>query len=103
MLNIDRSSYTLSSQMANRRRYELKQRARRQEQTRKRIIEAVTELHEEVGPARTTVVEIADRAGVSRPTVYDHFPDEGSLIHACAGHWLAANPLPDPAAWARIA
>ncbi len=60
-------------------------------------------LHEEVGPVRTTVVEIADRAQVSRPTVYSHFPDEGSLITACSQHWSLANPRPDTAAWKEIA
>jgi AcrR family transcriptional regulator len=87
----------------NQREYQLKERARQQAETRRRIIEAVVALHEEVGPARTTVVEIADRAQVSRPTVYSHFPDERSLITACSQHWSLANPRPDPAAWKQIA
>jgi AcrR family transcriptional regulator len=49
------------------------------------------------------VVEIADRARVSRPTVYSHFPDDRSLMAACSKHWSLANPRPDPAAWAEIA
>jgi AcrR family transcriptional regulator len=85
------------------REYQLKERALQQAQTRRRIIEAVIALHEEVGPARTTVVEIADRAQVSRPTVYSHFPDERSLITACSQHWSLANPRPDTAAWKEIA
>ena len=84
------------------REYQLKERARQQAETRRRIIEAVVALHEEVGPARTTVVEIADRAQVSRPTVYSHFPDERSLMAACSGHWLLANPRPDTTAWKEI-
>lgn len=88
---------------SNRRKYELKHRAERQDETRRRIIEKVVELHEEVGPARTTVVEIAKRAGVGRPTVYAHFPDDRGLFRACARHWGEANPRPDPAAWADIA
>jgi AcrR family transcriptional regulator len=87
----------------NQRRYRLKERAEQQAETRRRIIEAVVALHEEVGPARTTVVEIAERAQVSRPTVYSHFPDERSLIAACSSHWSLANPRPDPAAWKQIA
>jgi AcrR family transcriptional regulator len=87
----------------NQREYQLKERAQQQAETRRRIIEAVVALHEEVGPARTTVVEIADRAQVSRPTVYSHFPDERSLITACSQHWSLANPRPDPAAWKQIA
>lgn len=85
------------------REYRLKERATQQAETRRRIIEAVVALHEEVGPARTTVVEIAERAQVSRPTVYSHFPDERSLITACSQHWSVANPRPDPAAWKQIA
>ncbi|MDX6409636.1 MAG: hypothetical protein QOE13_2707 [Gaiellaceae bacterium] len=85
------------------REYRLEQRAERQAATRRRIIEAVVALHEEVGPARTTVVEIAERARVSRPTVYSHFPDDGSLIRACSRHWSLANPRPDPTAWKSIA
>ena len=92
----------MSSEMSTRRGYELRKRARTQEETRRRIVDAVISLHEEVGPARTTVVEIADRAQVSRPTVYSHFPDERSLIAACSGHWMADNSPPDPAAWASI-
>jgi AcrR family transcriptional regulator len=89
--------------LIEKRKYELQRRAEQQEQTRRRILEKVVELHEEVGPARTTVVEIARRAGVGRPTVYAHFPDERGLFHACARHWAEANPRPDPAAWASIA
>ena len=85
------------------REYRLKERAQQQAETRRRIIEAVVALHEEVGPARTTVVEIADRAQVSRPTVYSHFPDERSLITACSQHWSLANPRPDTDAWKQIA
>ncbi len=76
------------------RKYELKARAERQEETRRRIVEATAELHGEVGPARTTVAEIARRAGVQRVTVYKHFPNEPELFAACSAHWLAGHPLP---------
>jgi AcrR family transcriptional regulator len=88
---------------ATKRNYELKRRAERQAQTRRRIVEKVVELHEEVGPANTTVVEVAKRAGVGRPTVYAHFPDEHELFRACARHWGEGNPRPDLASWASIA
>jgi len=52
-------------------------------------------LHEEVGPAQTTVAAIAARAGVSRPTVYNQFPDDGSLFSACSAHFRALNPAPN--------
>lgn len=84
------------------RRYRKRKRARQEEETRKRITEAVMELHRTVGPALTKVTEVAERAGVSRMTVYNHFPTEGDLIEACSSHWAARNPFPDPAAWAAV-
>src|SRR3954453_11956076 len=85
------------------RRYELKERARRQEETRQRIIDATVALHREVGPARTTIAEVARRAGVGRVTVYNHFPDETSLLAACSADFVASSPPPDPRTWATIA
>jgi AcrR family transcriptional regulator len=85
------------------RRYELKRRAERQQETRERIVAAAVELHTTEGPARTTVKAIAERAGVTRPTVYAHFPDERSLFEACSGHVRATVPPPDPAPWRLIA
>ena len=84
------------------RKYELKERARRQSETRQRIIEAAVELHTSTGPARTTISGIAQRAGVERHTVYAHFPDDRSLFKACSEHWEARHPLPDLEALARI-
>jgi AcrR family transcriptional regulator len=69
-------------------------RAAAEEATRDRIVSAIMALHEEVGPARTTVSAIADRAGVERLTVYRHFPDEPSMLRACSAHWTALHPLP---------
>lgn len=80
------------------RKYELRVRAERQAETRQRIAAATAELHEEVGPARTTIAEIARRAGVERVTVYNNFPDEYDLFAACQRHFLAQNPPPDPCA-----
>ena len=76
------------------RKYELKARAERQAETRRRITEATVALHEEVGPARTTVAEVARRAGVTRLTVYNNFPEERELFAACQGHWFALHPPP---------
>ena len=80
-------------------KYELKKRAVREQETRLRIVRATLELHETVGPALTTRSAIANRAGVSRPTVYSHFPDELSLGKACSSLGLSENPLPDPWSW----
>jgi AcrR family transcriptional regulator len=84
-------------------KYELKKRAERQEETRLRIARATLELHEILGPALTTRSAIAERAGVTRPTVYSHFPDELSLGKACSSLELSDNPLPDPGRWEEIA
>jgi AcrR family transcriptional regulator len=89
--------------MSKRRSYELKQRAARQEETRQRIVEAAVELHTTLGPSRTTVKAIAERAGVTRPTVYAHFPDDRSLFLACSGHVREEAPLPDAAPWRALA
>jgi AcrR family transcriptional regulator len=88
--------------MARKRKYELKARAASQEETRRRITEATVGLHLEVGPAQTTISEIAKRAGVQRLTVYNNFPDEMSLLGACSAHYNAAHPPPDPASWMAI-
>src|SRR5436853_2989443 len=80
------------------RKYALKARAEKQAETRRRIVEATAALHTEVGPALTTVAEIARRAGVQRLTVYNNFPDEKELFEACGAYWLAENPPPDPTA-----
>ena len=84
------------------RKYEMKRRARRQEETRQRITEATVELHQALGPANTTISAIAERAGVQRLTVYRHFPDERALLAACSSHYEAANPVPDTDPWTQI-
>jgi AcrR family transcriptional regulator len=64
-------------------KYNLKARAERYQKTRQRIVEAAVELHRIAGPARTTVTDIANKAGVERQTVYN-------------------NPPPDPEPWRLI-
>ena len=82
--------------------YRMKRRAELEALTRRRITESAVELHEELGPARTSIAAIAERAGVRRSTVYRHFRNEDALFDACSSHWRAANPPPDPRAWAAI-
>lgn len=84
------------------RTYSMKRRAEQQGETRQRIVEATVELHETVG-MHATISAIAEKAGVQRLTVYKHFPDEKALLSACSGHFMASNPLPDPASWTQIA
>ena len=71
-------------------------------ETHLRITEAAIELHGTVGPARTTLSAVAERAGVERRTLYRHFPTEADLFEACSTHWFGANPWPDLAAWRAI-
>ena len=84
------------------RRYELKRRASRQNETRQRIVDATVRLHETLGSANTTISAIAEKAGVERLTVYRHFPDEKALFTACTSHYLTLNPPPDLAEWEQI-
>jgi AcrR family transcriptional regulator len=84
------------------RKYEMKRRAERMRETRQRITEATVELHQSVGPARTSVSAIAEKAGVQRHTYYAHFPELKDLYQACTAHYLERNPLPDPSRWMEI-
>ena len=84
------------------RKYKKTKRAKQQVHTRERIVEATVALHEELGPANTSIKAIAERAGVQRLTVYRYFPDNLSLFQACTSHWLSFNPPPDIAVWQGI-
>jgi AcrR family transcriptional regulator len=93
----------MDDQKRSKRKYELKQRAAEMADTRRRITEAAMELHGTVGPVRTTVSAIAERAGVQRHTLYRHFPTEDDLFLACSTHFAALNPRPDLEPWRAIA
>ena len=73
--------------------YRMGRRREQFEATRERITEAAFELHSTIGPAQTSISAVAERAGVQRHTVYNHFPDLTALfrLHRArnAGH-------PDP-------
>jgi AcrR family transcriptional regulator len=84
------------------RRYQLRKRADAMEATRLRITEAAMELHGTVGPARTTMSAVAERAGVQRQTVYRHFADEHELLAACSGHFAEQHPAPEIARWQAV-
>jgi AcrR family transcriptional regulator len=83
--------------------YRKSKRAVSELETRQRITEAAVALHQTVGPARTSVKAIAERARVDRATVYRHFPDEQALFNACTSHYYARHPMPDPGHWIAIA
>jgi AcrR family transcriptional regulator len=69
---------------------------------RQRIAEAAFELHATVGPAQTSISAVAERAGVQRHTVYNHFPDLGALFRACTEHGMRVTRAPEAAAWTAI-
>jgi AcrR family transcriptional regulator len=72
------------------------------DRTRARITQAAIELHGSIGPAATTMSAVAERAGVTRATLYRHFPNEETLLKACSAEWRSANPAPNPDEWATI-
>src|SRR5579864_2326852 len=98
----ERQALSEQQRSPNSRPYRMRRRAEQVDQTRQRIVEATVELHGSVGPAATTIAGIADRAGVTRLTVYRHFPDDAALFGACSAHWISRQQLPDPGAWSQI-
>ena len=94
---------TLSEQLrsSKNRRYEMSKRTEQIGGTRQRIVDAAVALHGSVGPARTTIAGIAEKAGVTRLTVYRHFADDEAMFSACSEHWLSQQQRPDPAEWSR--
>ena len=87
---------------AKTRPYRMRKRAEQVAATRQRIVDAAVRLHTTVGPARTTISGIAEEAGVTRLTVYRHFPDAEALFSACSEQWERDHPAPDPATWRAI-
>lgn len=86
----------------NIRDYRMRKRADDIAETHQRIVEAAVRLHGTIGPAATTISALADEAGVTRLTVYRHFPNDSALFAACSQHWASGQVLPDPAAWSRL-
>ena len=80
------------------RKYTQRLRAEQQQETRERIVDAAMALHEELGPAETTISAIAERAGVQRLTVYRHFSTDREIFGACSSKWFGLHTPPDLAA-----
>jgi len=81
----------------------MRKRADNVAETSERIVEATVHLHGTIGLKATTVTAIAEEAGVTRLTVYRHFPDVTGLYRACTMRWMSQQVQPDPRAWTRIA
>ena len=75
--------------------YRQVRRAEMHSDMRERIVRATVALHAKQGALNTTHAMIADEAGVSPQTVYNHFPDRGAVIEACTGHVSARAPRVD--------
>src|SRR5437588_4797175 len=71
--------------------YRAQRRSTRSDRTRERIIAAVRELLAEGGFHESTVEEVADRAGISRATLYQHFRSRLELVDAICDSF-AVNP-----------
>lgn len=82
--------------------YTKTRRAELQDETRAKIVDATVALHEQLGPANTSIKAIAEKAGVQRLTVYRHFPDDISLFQACTSQYFDKHPPPNMADWAAI-
>lgn len=74
------------------RRYTPKVRQTKVFERRQRVAAATVELHAEKGVSATSYADIAERAGVSPPTVHSHFPTQADLSSTCTGHVVARAP-----------
>jgi AcrR family transcriptional regulator len=84
------------------RKYSMERRSATVEDTRRRIIDATVELHNERGVTGTSMQDIADRSGVALATVYRHFPTLDALVPACGTRNIELNPLPDETGFAGL-
>jgi AcrR family transcriptional regulator len=95
-------NHVRSPKVQPRRPYTLKARADKQAETHRALARAASELHHTVGPSRTTISAIAEKAGVQRLTVYRHFPDDEAIFTACTAYSFEVDPPPKPDTWIGI-
>jgi len=79
------------------RKYSLGKRAQSVEETRRRIVDATFELHNEKGILSTSMQDVAERADVALRTVYYHYPSINDLVQGCAYKVIALLAPPTPA------
>lgn len=84
------------------RNYVMLKRRAQVDATRRQIAKATFELHSSVGPAFTTMVMIAEKAGLPRQTVYRNFTSQLELFRSCIAFGLEKAPAPDPQQWVSI-
>ena len=71
--------------------------------TRQRVLAGAVRAFQERGIRAVSTTQLAHEIGISKATLYAHFPDEWSLALACSGTHLERHPLPDPEPWSAIA
>jgi AcrR family transcriptional regulator len=64
--------------------------ARQQETADQRILEHACDHLRRFGPKRTTILDIAEAAGMSHANVYRYFPSKLALFDAVTAQWLTA-------------
>ena len=80
--SIIRRILCLDSVSMSSRAYRARSRPKRSEETRERITAAVRELLAEGTFHESTVEQVADRAGIARATLYQHFRSRLELVDA---------------------
>lgn len=58
------------------------------------IAQAALPLLLELGIKGTSIDKVVKASGVSKPTVYKHFPDKAALVYHAIWLWLSAQPQP---------
>lgn len=72
------------------------------EETRERIVRATFDLHAEKGIVATSMRDIAERAGVSVGSVYNHFPTYDDAVTACGAYAMSIAPPPSTALFGEL-
>src|SRR5262252_2651596 len=84
------------SEAVNPRRYTSSLRREQAAATRARIVRAAAELFAAQGYTQTSIEQIAQRAGVARPTVYTAFTGKPALLKEAVDLLLAGDDAPVP-------
>jgi AcrR family transcriptional regulator len=83
-LSIEKCIFVLVSPQRPTRQYSSPLREQQASRTRDLILDALTELLAEHRADEVSTRQIAERAGVSQPTVYRYFPDRTALVEGLA-------------------
>jgi TetR/AcrR family transcriptional regulator of autoinduction and epiphytic fitness len=103
---LDISDYNRMAARPQTRRYDMSNRAREAEATRRRIVEAAARLFVRDGYSATSIAAIAQEAGVAVPTVYASLRSKPHIMRAVVDLTVRgdddAAPLAARAAWREI-